>query len=454
LASVVISLKARSYQKPVIDFFRQGGKHAYEVWHRRAGKDRVATFIESELAMKRVGLYWHCLPEYKHARRVIWDNITKDGQKLLDLNFPAAMVKRRHEQDMKIELVNGSIWQLVGSDNFDALVGANPVHVTYSEFALTHPKSRDFVRPILAENDGSELLITTPRGYNHAHKLWQQVRNDPRWHTSIVTVDDSHLLSDDVLNAEKREMPDELFRQEYFCDWSAANVGSVFGKYMEAAEKEGRIVSALRPDPMADLVVSSDIGYRDKAAFWWWRPCVGGFELVDYDEASGLDAEEWCDRLKTKSPASMLLLPHDARAKSFLSRHSTVEIFLANARSHFGEIRVNPVRKKTDSINAGRKVLRSCRFDESTTSVGIEALRFYHYKYLDDQKIFSAEPEHDWSSHAADAFMEGAAILQDYVKPAKKPDPYAQVTAPLTNTFKLDDLWDTCGPTAGGSRRV
>jgi phage terminase large subunit len=453
--SVVISLKARHYQKPVIDFFRDGGKHAYEVWHRRAGKDRVATFIESELAMKRVGLYWHCLPEYKHARRVIWDNITKDGQKLLDLNFPSAIVKRKHEQDMKIELVNGSIWQLVGSDNFDALVGANPVHVTYSEFALTHPKSRDFVRPILAENNGSELLITTPRGYNHAHKLWKQVQGDPRWHTSIIDVDESGVLTRETIEAEQREMPDELFRQEYYCDWSAANVGAIFGKYMEAAEKEGRIANALRPDPMAELVVSSDIGYRDKAAFWWWRPMKGGFELVDYDEASGLDAEEWCSRLKTKPPASLLLLPHDARAKSFLSRHSAVEIFLANARDHFADIRVNAVRKKSDSINAGRKVLKQCRFDGTACETGIEALRFYHYKYLEDQKIFSSEPEHDWSSHAADAFMEGAAALQDYVAPPAKPaDPYdpLAVTAPINNTFKLDDLWDTCGPSQGGRR--
>ena len=57
-------------------------------------------------------------------------------------------------------------------------------------------------------------------------------------------------------------MPDELFRQEYLCDFSAANVGAIFGKYIEQAEKEGRIVESLPFDPVSDVVISSDIGYE------------------------------------------------------------------------------------------------------------------------------------------------------------------------------------------------
>jgi hypothetical protein len=444
--TVSIELKCRPYQKPVVDFFRAGGRHAYECWHRRAGKDRVATFIESELAMKRVGLYWHALPEYKHARRVIWDNITKDGRKLLDANFPPEIIKRRHEQDMKIELVNGSIWQLVGSDNFDSLVGANPVHVTFSEFALNHPKAREFVRPILAENNGSELIITTPRGYNHAWKLWQMVRNDPRWHTSVVTVDDSKLLDAETLAAERREMPDELYRQEYYCDWSAANVGAIFGREIERAEKEGRML-ALDGASMHDrIVVSSDIGYRDKASFWWWRVLAGGFELIDYDEGSGLDAEEWVERLRLRPRASMLYLPHDARIKTFQSKRTSIEIFLSANLAD--EVRISARSSKSDAINAGRLVLRRCRFDSERCAQGIEALRFYHYRYDDEQKIFSSEPEHDWSSHAADAFMEGAKMLST-LEPA--PETKRIVVPPANRSFTLNQLWDTA-PSAGVRR--
>ena len=48
---------------------------------------------------------------------------------------------------------------------------------------------------------------------------------------------------------------------------------------------------------MSDVVISSDIGIRDKAAWVWWRVMKGGFEIFDYDEATGLDAEEWIERL-------------------------------------------------------------------------------------------------------------------------------------------------------------
>src|SRR3990167_10905163 len=154
MREVVISLDARPYQKPVIDFFRKGGKKACEIWHRKAGKDRVATFIESELAFKRVGLYWHALPKYEDARKVIWDAIMPTGQRLVDWAFPPHICKRQ-EHEMKVTLPNGSIWQPVGADNYDGLVGAFPVHVTWSEYALMTPNARTFIRPALAMSQGS-----------------------------------------------------------------------------------------------------------------------------------------------------------------------------------------------------------------------------------------------------------------------------------------------------------
>ena len=59
------------------------------------------------------------------------------------------------------------IWQMAGSDNFDSLVGSNPVGVVFSEWALSHPDAWEYLRPILVENDGWALFIYTPRGRNH-----------------------------------------------------------------------------------------------------------------------------------------------------------------------------------------------------------------------------------------------------------------------------------------------
>ena len=42
-------------------------------------------------------------------------------------------------------------------------------------------------------------------------------------------------------------------------------------------------------------------------------------------------------------------------------------------------------------------------FNESTTEAGRDALGYYHER-KDEQRYIGLGPEHDWSSHAADAF--------------------------------------------------
>lgn len=417
-----IQFPARLYQEPVINWFMDGGTRAFEVWHRRAGKDRTATFIESALACRRVGLYWHALPEYKHARRVIWDALTRDGERLIDLNFPPAIVRKRNEQEMKIELVNGSIWQLVGADNFDSLVGSNPVHVTFSEYALMNPKSWEFIRPILAENGGTALFITTPRGYNHAHELFSDAKRHPEtWHTSLLTAEDTKIIPEAVLEEERRTMPDELYRQEWMCDFSAANVGAILGRYLEAAEREGRVVD-FEPDEGL-IEASCDIGFRDTTAWWFWQPKVGGFDIVDYEEASGLDADDWIERLKAKGMKyDRIWLPHDARVKTFQSKHSALERFI----KAFGTevVHIVPPTKVPDRINAARMVLPNCRFHAIRTAQGLAGLRSWSYDYNEDTRNFSREPKHDWASHPGDGYSYGAVVMRDRVMPPKPKAPW------------------------------
>ena len=435
----VIRLPSRPYQKEVIDYFRGGGRRAFEVWHRRAGKDRVATFIESELCFKRVGLYWHALPEYAHARRVIWDAITGDGEKLIDINFPPSIIKRKHEQEMKLELVNGSIWQLVGADNFDSLVGANPVHVTLSEYALMSPKAWEFIRPILAENGGTALFITTPRGYNHAHDLYQYAKGSDAWHSSLLTVDDTKVIPADVLEEERRTMPDELYRQEYFCDFSAANIGAILGRYIEEAEKQGRINDGVAYDADgAAIEVSSDIGFRDTAAWWFWQSKPDGYALIDYDDDTGLDASEWIPRIQkrlTGMNLGRIWLPHDARAKTFQSRHTAVDQFIqAFGADH---VRVVPQASKSDRINAARVVARKCHFHRTRCAHGLSGLRAWQFKWDDDKKTFSKEPDHDWASHPGDGFSYGAQVMQlHHAEPEPKP-----IVLRSLHEIPLEELW-------------
>ena len=442
-----ISFEARHYQRALIDYFRKGGRRAFCTWHRKAGKDRVATFIESELAFKRPGLYWHALPKYEDARKVVWDAIMPDGKRLIDWAFPRPFC-RHLNHEMKVVLPNGSIWQPVGADNFNSLVGAFPVHVTYSEFPIMNPRVRAFLRPAIAMADGTELIIGTPRGYNHAHDLWQYAKeHEATWYTSALTWRDTGVFTEETIGEERATMPEALFRQEYEVDWSAASVGTILGPYVEQAEKDGRIAEGVDYDPEgAPLEISSDIGRRHISAWWFWQPQVDGFRLVDYDEDSGLDAEEWIERLQERIGERKLArvwLPHDARAKTFAARFSPVEQFLRAFGD--GKVAISPQTKKLHSINAAQVVFARCRFNRTKCKAGLAALRAWQYEYDDERKTFSRDPAQDWSTDAADAFCEGAKIMRERVV-APAVDPRARVLAvgELPEGFAsatLNDMW-------------
>lgn len=447
---ITIEFPARGYQREVIEYFRNGGKSAFCVWHRKSGKDRTATFIESERMFERIGLYWHALPKYEDARRVIWDAITADGKKLIDVNFPREIIKKKLDHDMKIETINGSIWQPIGADNFNSLVGAFPVHVTYSEFPLMDPRARGYIRPAIAMNHGTELFIGTPRGYNHAHDLWQYAKANKEWFTSLLTADDTGVFDKQFLAHELKQYQaiygvhdgEALFRQEFYCAWEAANVGSILGRYVESAEREGRISDDVAYEAAgAPLEISSDIGRRHISAWWFWQPLIGGFNLVDYDEDAGLDAEEWIVRLKERIGTrkfGCIWLPHDARARTFAAKHSAVEQFV----SEFGadKVAISPETKKQHSINAARSVIRYCGFNRTRCAPGLAALRAWSYEFDEERKQFSKEPVQDWSTDAADAFCEGAKVMQERVVEVK-PKPKGDLMVGEDSRLSMDQLW-------------
>jgi phage terminase large subunit len=112
----------RPYQKPLWNYLESGGKRAIAAWHRRAGKDEVCMHWTAVAAHQRVGTYWTLLPEAAQARKAIWDAIDPhSGLRRIDAAFPKAIRETTHEGEMKIKFKNGSLWQVVGSDNYHSL---------------------------------------------------------------------------------------------------------------------------------------------------------------------------------------------------------------------------------------------------------------------------------------------------------------------------------------------
>lgn len=210
--------EARDYQIPFLRAMNDVGfKRAVIVWNRRTGKDlTVVAGVVVPKMLERVGTYFYIFPTYNQGRKALWDSRDKEGIALLD-RFPPEAIKSKNESEMRIEFTNGSAFQIIGCDNIDNIVGTNPVGVVFSEYPIGKAQAWDFIRPILAENGGWAVFDFTPRGMNHGWTILQQAKASENWFYQVLTIDDTKVLSQAELEEEKRQMPEDLFYQEYYC---------------------------------------------------------------------------------------------------------------------------------------------------------------------------------------------------------------------------------------------
>src|SRR6478752_3703950 len=132
--------RPRDYQMPAWAAMERGVRRLALEWHRRSGKDDVALHWAARCAMLEPATYWHMLPEASQARKAIWTAVDPHkGKRRIDIAFPKEIRKTTREQEMSIEFISGSLWQVVGSDNYNSLVGAPPRGVVFSEYALADP---------------------------------------------------------------------------------------------------------------------------------------------------------------------------------------------------------------------------------------------------------------------------------------------------------------------------
>ena len=240
----VPAFEPRDYQ---LDFFKamdNGAKRAVLVWHRRAGKEIACfNYMIRQAYWHRVGTYVYFFPTSTLGRRILWDGANKDGKRFLDYIPKEIIEGQPNSNEMKVRLKNGSVIQIIGSDQI-VNVGINPVGCVFSEYSLQDPKCWNFVRPILRENQGWAVFNFTPRGKNHAYDLWLMAKNNPDWFCQTLTIRDTGVLSDADMDAERAEgMSDHLIEQEYYCNFDQGSEGAYYAKLLSKAEQEGRIRS-------------------------------------------------------------------------------------------------------------------------------------------------------------------------------------------------------------------
>lgn len=413
------------WQLEIIDALERGKKRICVVAHRRAGKDALALNLAAIAAHTTIGSYFHAFPFAVQGRKALWRGADDEGIRFTDQAFPIEIRKTTRDQEMSIEFLNGSVWQCLGADNSNAIVGSNPAGVIFSEYALFPDDSAwNYTRPILARNGGWAIFISTLRGRNQMWDLYQANKSNPDWHCVKLDVTQTHdwngerLISDEDIEAERRAgMPEGLIRQEFYNDPTAQFSGAYYGAMMAKAQSDGR-VGDFPWDSNLPVFAAFDIGYSDHTAAVFFqvlepnKTVVIGSKAWQFVTASdiALDIKQsfpWGNRV------SIAVLPWDA-AKPGPGGDTWASTFDAYK---IGMDEVVVLRKGQGTLHNEiahvQQHLSTCWFDHAqrpfaggarNNALLLEALTGYRTERIARRPgVFGKTPYHSWESHFADA---------------------------------------------------
>lgn len=395
----------RNYQASVLKAFDEGKRRLVLVHHRRAGKDKLCWNLIIREAWENIGNYYYAFPTYSQGRKAIWEAIGKDGFKYLDHIPKELIVGKPNETEMKIRLKNGSLIQVIGVEDPDRVVGTNPRGIIFSEYSLQNPKAWELLRPILRENGGWAIFNYTPRGRNHGYKLCEMAKENPNWYVSILTVDDTKILTPADIEEERRSgMTEDMIQQEFYCSFIAAVQGSIYWDEIARAEKDGHFKD-VPFDPRLLVHTVWDLGRNDTNCIGFYQSNGITVRKIDYLNGNRIGLPDWIKKVKDRGKEKGYIFgrhfaPHDIEVSDYSTTGDASRREIA--KEHGIEFEVVPKVSIEEGIDAGRRFFRKLYIDQTNCAEFLEAIPQYSREYDELNKTFLKNPKHDWTSNFAD----------------------------------------------------
>jgi phage terminase large subunit len=193
--------------------------------------------------------------------------------------------------------------------------------------------------------------------------------------------------------------------------------GAYYAKHLLKAKEEGRI-GFFPADPLMTIRLMCDIGgtgaKADAFAIWAMQFIGREIRVVNYYEAVGqpIDAHlAWCRAQGYEPSRAQFWLPHDGDTQD-----KVYDVSYKSALVKAGyNVTVVPNQGRGAAmarVERARVLFPQIRFNEMTTEAGRAALGWYHEK-RDEERGIGLGPEHDWSSHGADAFGLGCVAWKE-----------------------------------------
>lgn len=203
------------------------------------------------------------------------------------------------------------------------------------------------------------------------------------------------------------ERPDQ-YGHVWEGEFATTLAGAYFAQSLNTARQQHRL-GRVAADPLMTYRAFVDIGgtgaKADAFAMWIAQFVGREIRVLDYYEAVGQPLASHLAWMRSRGYTHencQFWLPHDGDTHDKVFDTS----YASALKSAQYKVTVIPNQGKGAAkarIEAARRLFPSMWFNQETTQPGIDALGWYHEK-KDDARNIGLGPEHDWSSHGADAF--------------------------------------------------
>ena len=407
---IVTNYKPRPYQQFLHDNCE---RFTVAVCHRRFGKSMWAINHILRKAFTnplKNAQYMYIAPEKSQCKDIAWAPL-----KSYLRGIPGVTIK---EAELRVEIDlaedNKIVIVLRGADNPDSLRGMYLDGVVVDEVSDFPRSAWDAVlRPALSDRKGWAVFVGTPKGKNYFRELYLRGLSGRKgWVSYLMPASVTKVIDEEELLSCREDMGDELFQQEYECSFEASIPGSYYGKLLADLRSQNKI-HVFEPIKEAKVITAWDIGMNDKTCIWFAQRVGKTIKIIDYYENNGEILSHYVNVVKARGyDYDYHILPHDVNQRNW----SSGETRLSEIERSGLKCRVAPKLPIDDGIHAVRSILPLCEFHEVKCDAGLSALSYYHSKYNDRKDVKQLAPEHDWSSHASDAFRYLAITMRPETK--------------------------------------
>ena len=387
---------------------RQIDNHRWNVLvcHRRFGKTvcMINHLIRSALLSKLNNpRFAYIAPTFKQAKSIAWDYMKQFTAKIPHTKF--------NETELRVDLPNGSRITLLGSESPDGLRGIYLDGCVIDEYANVNSKLfPEIIRPALSDRKGYCVFIGTPMGMNNNfYELYQHAQGAEDWFNYKAKASDTKIVDNDELVKAKEVMGEKKYLQEFECDWIANIEGAVYGDVIAKLDDDKQL-TRVPYDPALPVSTAWDLGVSDHSSIIFYQQLGRSINIIDYHEEKGQGLPYYIKMIDQKEYVYKdHFAPHDIEVTEFGNGKTRREV-----ATQLGlRFKVVPKIPLEDGIHATTMTLPRCWIDTDHCKKLIDALRHYHRKYIDKNRMFRSKPVHDWSSHACDAMSYLAVGLQE-----------------------------------------